>query len=677
MNLQQQDTNENENDEKTHKSHSTTTAVHPLTRTPWSVSEVSSIIDAGGNTKALKLLEHHIPKKVRAYRPGPDALTQVRTQWIRAKYHQRLFTVPLAFSSAKAISFSAPPVVLPVRLVDYFVMIGPKSTVKSETSEYLEPVIESRFPIEEHRDCPMMSVMQLVPFCFPKGMKRSSANKAPIIRHFVLTDIKMAKIYGTALIFHDERNLPRCILILSHHPFLSQSSSFLKTLYRISISTSPLPIERYVSNYVSEVPLPPRGFTRVQCSIGDVTLNLERPPVNRLPLVSLGLETLFSLLSTHHIEFVFASLLREKKIVLCSNSYGALTPSAEALLSLLYPFRWQGAYIPLLPPAMIGVVDAPVPFFVGVHRSYLEQIGLIPSLCKTTKSRRPRRRRAPCGVIFVDLDEDVIFSDENEENSYVRLTKSEILQQGIPGKDGDKLRRALRKLFSSSSSSSTVTRSFLSYASSHTPDTITPGQSNDPIRRRSGSQDLLESYDLAFHKTIRPVTQFAAKLGVSTNAVSDDVVVEKHAATSDGNHHFKKWNTELEDGIRHSFLRVLISLLRDYADFIGVESCSADDDTSNDATVMIFSDQEFLKEFSKKDRRDLAEAIVTSQMFEHYLQDRNMHDSTSKFFDEMIKKKKARSKLSKLNSKSKYVVVSTHTQWIFLRSSVHCFERRV
>lgn len=384
MNLQQQDKNESESDEKK-TSHSTTTAVHPLTRTPWSASEVSSIIDAGGNKKALKLLEHHIPKKVRAFRPVPDSLTQVRTQWIRAKYHQRLFTVPLAFSSSKAISFSAPPVVLPVRLVDYFVMIGPKEESKSNDDEktLFEPVIESSFPKEEHRDCPMMSVMQLAPFCFPRGMRRSS--KPPIIRHFVLTDIKMAKMYGTALIFQDERNMPRCILLLSHHPFLSQASSFLKTLYRISISTSPLPIERYVSNYVSEVPLPPRGFTRVQCSIGDVTLNLERPPVNRLPLVSLGLETLFSLLSTHHIEFVFASLLREKKIVLCSNSYGALTPSAEALLSLLYPFRWQGAYIPLLPPAMIGVVDAPVPFFVGLHRSYLEQIGLIPSLKKRVR----------------------------------------------------------------------------------------------------------------------------------------------------------------------------------------------------------------------------------------------------------------------------------------------------
>lgn len=338
-----------------------------MTRTPWTAAEVSSIIEAGGNTKALKLLEHHIPKKVRAFRPGPDALTQVRTQWIRAKYHQRLFTVPLAFASEKAISFSAPPVVLPVRLVDYFIIIGPKSP----DPEVLEPVITSRFPQKEHRDCPMMSVMQLAPFCFPKGMRRSNNTNKPIIRHFVLTDIKMAKMYGSSLIFHDDNTVPRCILLLSHHPFLSQASSFLKTLYRISISTSPLPIERYVSNYVSEVPLPPRGFTRVQCSIGDVTLNLERPPVNRLPLVSLGLETLFSLLSTHHIEFVFASLLREKKVVLCSNSYGALTPSAEALLSLLYPFRWQGAYIPLLPPAMIGVVDAPVPFFVGVHRSYV------------------------------------------------------------------------------------------------------------------------------------------------------------------------------------------------------------------------------------------------------------------------------------------------------------------
>ncbi|CAN0375417.1 unnamed protein product, partial [Discosporangium mesarthrocarpum] len=29
--------------------------------------------------------------------------------------------------------------------------------------------------------------------------------------------------------------------------------------YRISLSEAPLPIERYISNFVCEVPLPPQG----------------------------------------------------------------------------------------------------------------------------------------------------------------------------------------------------------------------------------------------------------------------------------------------------------------------------------------------------------------------------------------------------------------------------------
>ncbi|CAN0473249.1 unnamed protein product, partial [Hapterophycus canaliculatus] len=34
---------------------------------------------------------------------------------------------------------------------------------------------------------------------------------------------------------------------------------YVRQIYRIGLSEAPLPIERYISNFVCEVPLPPQG----------------------------------------------------------------------------------------------------------------------------------------------------------------------------------------------------------------------------------------------------------------------------------------------------------------------------------------------------------------------------------------------------------------------------------
>jgi DENN (AEX-3) domain len=45
------------------------------------------------------------------------------------------------------------------------------------------------------------------------------------------------------------------------------------------------------------------------------------------------------------------------QVVLCSAHYAILNPVAEALLSLLFPFVWQGAYIPVMPSAMTDMLE--------------------------------------------------------------------------------------------------------------------------------------------------------------------------------------------------------------------------------------------------------------------------------------------------------------------------------
>lgn len=46
-----------------------------------------------------------------------------------------------------------------------------------------------------------------------------------------------------------------------------------------------MPIERYISNFVMEIPLPPQGQIQVQLTLPDRNLIISRPPRNEFPMV--------------------------------------------------------------------------------------------------------------------------------------------------------------------------------------------------------------------------------------------------------------------------------------------------------------------------------------------------------------------------------------------------------
>jgi hypothetical protein len=62
----------------------------------------------------------------------------------------------------------------------------------------------------------------------------------------------------------------------------------------------------------------------------------------------------------------------ERKVVLTAAHSGLLTPVAEAALALMFPFQWQYSYIPVLPRQIFGIIDAPMPIFVGMNAQYTD-----------------------------------------------------------------------------------------------------------------------------------------------------------------------------------------------------------------------------------------------------------------------------------------------------------------
>ena len=45
--------------------------------------------------------------------------------------------------------------------------------------------------------------------------------------------------------------------------------------------------------------------------------------------------------------------------------------AAETLSALLFPFSWQHVYIPILPERLLDILQAPVPFLIGIDEEVL------------------------------------------------------------------------------------------------------------------------------------------------------------------------------------------------------------------------------------------------------------------------------------------------------------------
>ena len=193
---------------------------------------------------------------------------------------------------------------------------------------------------------------------------------------------------------------PKCLCILSIWPFFSLFAAFLKALFRVSclsLSSSsllsagglssadnrpppmlafPLPLERYIVNFIAEIPVPPPGLLRLRCVLPDSTLvSYARPPHNRLPLCDSDYRCLFRVLDCESVVRVWGHLCCEHKVLLVSSSYSLLTTVAECLTSLLFPFFWSSIYMPFVPEQMLDFLQAPVPFLSGVHEAVTERAG--------------------------------------------------------------------------------------------------------------------------------------------------------------------------------------------------------------------------------------------------------------------------------------------------------------
>jgi DENN (AEX-3) domain/uDENN domain len=243
-----------------------------------------------------------------------------------------------------------------------------------------QPMISARCPVVDHADNPLNPM--ITQFCYPSGdvIVPSRAYELPRVHHFVLTNEKGRKMYGTCLTIFEEYHpaaeeqwitpdqilngdsehdievtvsdkdsalyIPKVLCILSTWPYLTAFREYLAQLYRLATSTNVMqaPIERYVMNITKEIPAPPPGAYEIQVSILNSTIRFWAPPA-KLPIayVALPYQTLFDCLDVENILLLWNALIMEHKVLLVSSQYSILTVCAEILTSLLFPMRWSVA----------------------------------------------------------------------------------------------------------------------------------------------------------------------------------------------------------------------------------------------------------------------------------------------------------------------------------------------
>uniref|UniRef100_A0A8C5DWC9 DENN domain-containing protein 5B-like n=1 Tax=Gouania willdenowi TaxID=441366 RepID=A0A8C5DWC9_GOUWI len=238
----------------------------------------------------------------------------------------------------------------------------------------------------------------------------------------------------------DTLYVSKALCLITPLPFLQASRQFLAQLHQsvTSQTAPPLPLESYIHNILYEVPLPPPGkslkFHGVQ---GPIVC--QRPGPEELPLGEYPLGEAFSLLGVENMVKLLTCALLETQVLLYSQDYQRLMTVAEGITTLLFPFQWQHIYLPIISTPLHHLLEAPVPFLMGIHR-------------RDGAQRSSLHLPHEANLCFVDIDNHRVEAPEDlplfpDQTELIQELSEVLLQFGLSPQGGS----MITKLSSSTS----------------------------------------------------------------------------------------------------------------------------------------------------------------------------------------------------------------------------------
>ena len=201
--------------------------------------------------------------------------------------------------------------------------------------------------------------------------------------------------------------IPKCLLLMSLYPFFGEFEKIITEIYNYSmnqimkekdlsrinkevkkrLSLKRLstvkeifskgkdvndPIEKIIENLLIELPVPPRGVSKVKYFLNEEERTINQNEMNKLPLVDVNLMRICIDFDPKDIITIYNYLFLESRILFFSKNIEFLNSYIYGLLALLYPFQYQYQIITILPKENFEILESITPFIAGINQSFEE-----------------------------------------------------------------------------------------------------------------------------------------------------------------------------------------------------------------------------------------------------------------------------------------------------------------
>ena len=533
--------------------------------------------------------------------------------------------------------------------IDYFMEVGVKpeifknsylyeSSTPDEINENLVPQIITKFPNFDKKNVVIENTM--IHQIFPQGFKTIEADSQPkpyfyclVLDNQLYSAIYTRKYLSCLIIYegieqykklndkyedrefsklcrqttrdvksnllmykHKKFYIPKCLCIVSVHPYIEKFEEILRTIYEI-ISSNACPslfFDYIIEKLIIETPKIPRGLTKVFLKFHNKEIELTEKKMNEYPSVNINLTRVFELLSYTNVIEIYKYLLYETKLIFFSENLFDLTNTILTFLTILSPFNYQFQIVSILPKELYNFIETVSPYIFGVNEKYSENF---------FKKNKISIESTTICIIDIDTDNFYLIAPGGELNPHDFPE--------IPKKLKKKLEERLRKFKKKQND-------------------------NDTNYDTVSNYNIKENYN----------TSVSNANDNSYNSVPTEPTPPTSLHNSLNRFSFRKKRTQKQElskneQIQIYFFKFLIKILKDYPKFL-----SKDYSVSRDISMSIkdmIDIESYLKTYNNEERI-FYERIFNTQMFIEFIYKRMMpKDCNEKvevlFFEEKINEK--------------------------------------
>uniref|UniRef100_A0A673Z0L4 DENN domain containing 1A n=1 Tax=Salmo trutta TaxID=8032 RepID=A0A673Z0L4_SALTR len=162
-----------------------------------------------------------------------------------------------------------------------------------------------------------------------------------------------------------------CYCILSYLPWFEVFYKLLNILADFTIKGQESQWRELLES-LHTLPIPDPGVP-VHLSVHSYFTVPDRRELPSIP-ENRNLTEYFVAVDVNNMLHLYASMLYERRILICCSKLSTLTACVHGSAAMMYPMYWQHVYIPVLPQHLIDYCCAPMPYLIGVHSSLMEKV---------------------------------------------------------------------------------------------------------------------------------------------------------------------------------------------------------------------------------------------------------------------------------------------------------------